>query len=400
MVQPSNQPSRPKPSNRPPVRLSIKDVAFYGSLLVLAVLVSYAVLAPKPGQPEKPQASSSATTSSVPPTPPRSAPSTAAASPTATGPRIQFASLTYDFGRATGDALVPCVFTLTNTGTAPLQLHTVAPLCGCLRVGEWPRQLAPGQAGTIPVQLNTRGYLGPFAKSIRVECNDPIRSNFFLQVKGYVWRPIEITPMQAVLNLSEETPSNAVTVRLISHLEQEALVVSNLQCGLPGLAVELLTNQPGKEYHLLVKTLPPTSTNALRGRISLNTSTELMPTVEVPVYVNYLSVVSAIPSVIRLSSLPLTNELVYPVWIRSNGTNAIVVSEPTINAPGVDVQLREDQPGRQWSLTLRFPAGFDVPAGQSVELSAKVNHPKVPLIKVPVIPPPRRTGPGTPQPGP
>lgn len=392
MVRPTNQPLRPKRRDRPAVRLSVKDGAFYGSLVVLAGLVAYAVLGPKQDQPKKPDASGSATTSLGAQStfaPAASGPASAAPVPVAEGPRIQFASLTYDFGRATGDALVPCVFTFTNTGTAPLQIHTVAPLCGCFRAGDWPRQLAPGQTGVIPIELNTRGYLGPFAKSIRVECNDPVRSNFFLQVKGYVWRPIEISPMQAVLTLTDETPSNAVTVRLISHLDAP-LVVSNLQFSAPGLAVELLTNQPGKEYHLLVKTLPPWPTNALRGRISLSTSTDLMPTVEVPVFVSFLPVVSATPSVIRLSGLPLTNELVYPIWIRSNGTNSIVVSDPTINAAGVDMQLREDEPGRRWSLTLRFPAGFDLPAGQSVELSARVNHPKVPVIKVPVITPPTR----------
>jgi hypothetical protein len=305
--------------------------------------------------------------------------------------------LIYDFGRATGDALVPCVFTFTNVGTELLRLETVAPLCGCLRPGDWPRTVAPGQTGAIPIRVDTRNYIGPFAKSIRVACNDPAQSNLLLQVKGYVWRPIEITPLQAVLNLSPETPSNATTIRLISHLD-EALVVSNLQCSTPGVAVELQTNQPGKEYQLLVKTLPPWPTNSLQGWIRLNTSASLMPTVDVRLSVNVLPLVLAIPSAIRLFNLPLTNELTYQVWFRNNGTNPITVSEPAINAPGVQLQLREEDPGRQFSLTVRFPAGFDVAGPEPIELSVKVNHPMVPVLKVPVIGPARRSPPATAKP--
>jgi hypothetical protein len=47
--------------------------------------------------------------------------------------------------------------------------------------------------------------------------------------------------------------------------------------------------------------------------------------------------------------------------------------------------MKELQPGRMFVLTPTFPAGFELPAGQRVEVSVKSNHPKHPVIRVPVV---------------
>ena len=76
--------------------------------------------------------------------------------------------------------------------------------------------------------------------------------------------------------------------------------------------------------------------------------------------------------------------LPYSLAIRNSGTNALALKDPAVNAKGIDVQLREVQRGRLFTVTLTFPAGFDVTAGEQIELSVKSNHPQFPIIKVPV----------------
>jgi hypothetical protein len=308
--------------------------------------------------------------------------------PRADGPRIQFATPVYDFGKATGDTLVNCVFTFTNTGNGMLEITEVSPGCGCMKAGEWSRRVEPGQTGSIPVRYDTRHYTGFFAKSVFVTCNDPIQPKPMLEIKGTVWRPLEITPPSAVLGLSAESPSNATSVRIISHLD-EPLTLSDLQVTGGGFAVELQTNQPGKEYQVNVRTVPPWLTNSQQGQITLRTSTTNVPVINLNTFLNVQPVIIPIPYLVRLPALPLTNAFSGSVWVRNNGTNSLALSEPVVNANGVEVQIKEDQPGRLISLTLNFPAGFDALPGENLELKVKSNHPLFPIIRVPIVPAPK-----------
>jgi hypothetical protein len=101
--------------------------------------------------------------------------------------------------------------------------------------------------------------------------------------------------------------------------------------------------------------------------------------------------VMVMPSQIGLSTTPLTNAMSTTISIRNTGTNILALSEPTVNDKSVDLQLKEVEAGRFFTLTANFPAGFEIAQGQKVEVSVKSNHPQFPLIKVPVIQPPRPT---------
>ncbi|MBN2507136.1 MAG: DUF1573 domain-containing protein [Verrucomicrobia bacterium] len=312
----------------------------------------------------------------------------ASAAPLVSGPRIQFATKVYDFGRATGDSLVDCLFTYTNTGNATLEISGVSSSCGCMKVGSWTREVQPGQSGILPVRYDSRLYTGRFAKSVTVTCNDPTQARTVLEVTGFVWRAIEITPPNAVLNLSAESPSNAAVIRLVSHLD-EPLALSNLSVNSSAVAVALHTNQPGKEYQLHVHTLPPWPTNSQRTQITLNTSAPNVPVLNLNAFINYQPVVMTIPFQLRLPPLPLTNTFTGNVWVRNNGTNVLTVSDPAVNTPGVDIQLKDQDPGRQIMATLTFPAGFNTSSTEPLELRLKSSHPLFPILRVPILAPSR-----------
>jgi hypothetical protein len=329
---------------------------------------------------------------------PASATTTTAAAPPAvkfSGPRIQFPSLVYNFGTVTGDTLVNCVFTFTNVGNALLELPSVAPGCGCMKMSEWSRKVEPGQTGTIKVQYNSYAYIGHFGKSVYLECNDPMEPKLTLEIQGTVWRPIEIKPLYAVLNLCPEVLSNAVTVRLISHLD-EPLILTDLKVNNPAFAVELQTNQPGKEYQVVVTTPTPHPTNDQQGQITLKTSTTNLPVVTIPARVNVLPVLLAIPAQIKLPPLPLATAFTNMFWVRNNGTNGLVLSDPAVNAGGVSFEIQTNAASNPpLQVTTVFPAGFDAPTGTNLELRLKSNDPLVPVLAVPVLQTGRRDTPTT-----
>src|SRR5580765_1409943 len=209
----------------------------------------------------------------------------------ATGPKIQFASTEYDFGKVEESVVVKHDFVFTNIGVATLEISDVRPGCGCTAGGKWDKKVKPGKTGIIPLEFNSANFSGTVSKQATVISNDPGHSNVVLEIKGTVWKPIDV------------------------------------------------------------------------------------------------SASTAIPPQIMLLAGTLSNAVHEVVTVRYTGTNAFSLSDATVNAPGVAVRMKETDPGRSFDLTVDFPAGFQVEAGQKVELTVKSSHPRFQHVKVPVFVP-------------
>src|SRR5207244_5594980 len=128
----------------------------------------------------------------------------------------------------------------------------------------------------------------------------------------------------------------------------------------------------------------PLYPHAIDAPVSIKTASDKQPVINVTAYVVVQQPVVVMPNQITLPAGPSTNAMHYVVTIRNSGTNSLVLSDPAINVPGASVHVQETQPGKFFSLTLDFPAGFQAEPGQKVELTVKSSHPKFPLITVPV----------------
>ena len=316
-------------------------------------------------------------------------PGAAGAPPDGAGPKIQFAEIVYDFGKVNSGEVVKHSFVFTNIGTATLEIKDVRPGCGCTTAGTWDKEVQPGKSGSIPLQFNSANFGGTVMKQATVTCNDPSQSNVVLQIKGTVWKAIEIAPSMAVFNVSSEAQTNDTKiVRIVSNLE-EPLVLSDLQCTNHSFKAELKTVRPGKEFELHITALPPFTSPSMVAPVTIKTSSTNMPLINVSAYVAVQQPVTVTPAQIMLAAGPFTNAVKQIVSIHSTGTNALVLSDASVNVPGVKARIEEPQPGRLFNLIVDFPVGFQTKPGESVEVSVKSNHPKFPLIKVPVFQPQR-----------
>jgi hypothetical protein len=135
-----------------------------------------------------------------------------------TGPKIQFDSTKYDFGRALAGTQVKHDFVFTNIGDATLQITGVTPGCGCTTIGEWTHQVEPGKTGVIPIQFNSVNYNGPVTKAPSITCNDKTQPLVRFQIHGTIYKTLEVSPTYAALNIapgaSDET--NAVVHIVVS----------------------------------------------------------------------------------------------------------------------------------------------------------------------------------------
>ena len=311
---------------------------------------------------------------------------------TNTGPVIKFAEVLYDFGKVDSGTVVKHDYAFTNIGDQTLIVTNVQPSCGCTTAGSWDKMVEPGKTGIIPIQFNSTGYGGAVAKSITVTCNDPTNGILVLQLRGTAWKPIDISPGFVMFNLSADVQSNETkVVKIVSNLE-DPVTVSAPTWSNNTFKAELKTLKEGKEFELDVTVVTPL-TNTVSAPITLKTSSAKMPVITVTAYAMLMPAITINPPQITLPGGPLPSETKPTVMIQNNGTNILALSEPTLSAEGATIQIKEVQPGRMFTLALSFPAGFQIQPGHPVEASVKSNHPKFPLIKVPIyqMPPPAKT---------
>jgi hypothetical protein len=311
------------------------------------------------------------------------------------GPIIHFAGTDVDFGKVRTGEVVKHTFVFTNAGAAMLEIKDVRPSCGCTTTGRWDRQVAPGRTGSIPLQFNSAGFQGEVGKVVDVLCNDPAQSNVTLRLKATVWNAVDVIPGNVVFNVSASSEARETrVVRIVNNLEKP-IELSDLQSTNRAFQGELKTVRSGREFELHLTAVPPFNSSPLFGGVTLKTSAAEMPGLYVAAYLIAKQAVTVSPDPIRLPAGPLTGVMSITVSVRNNETNALVLSDAGINLPGATVRLQESQPGRIYSLMLTLPVGFEAKPDQRVELSVKSNHPRFPLIKVPVLgPTPTRLPPG------
>ena len=320
----------------------------------------------------------------VPAPPVLAAPPAAAASTNVIGPRMQFATPLYDFGRMKAGDPVKYTYLFTNTGDRLLLLNSVQPQCGCTTAGDWTKQVEPGQTGSIPIQFNTANYNGPVFKQVTVMCNVTNQPTVFLQLKGTVFKAFDINPTMAVINIGPDAETASSVVTITNNME-EPLLLSAPEINNRAFAAELKTNALGKGYQLTISVVPPMPTANVQGQINLQTSWTNPAVITVTAMANLLPAVTVSPGSLNLAQGPLDKAAIISVSIQNNSTNLLQLSEPSVNVPGVTAEVKEMQAGKTFSTLVTFPQGFQIPPGQQVELTIKSSNPKSPLLRVPVM---------------
>lgn len=112
-----------------------------------------------------------------------------------------------------------------------------------------------------------------------------------------------------------------------------------------------------------------------------------MPTIKVLSYVMGEQLATVMLTQVLLLGPPLGNPVQEIVTVGYIRTILFALSDIGLNASSVAVRMKETGPGRLFNLTVDNSAGFEIASGQKVELTVKSNHPKYPLIQVPVFVP-------------
>jgi hypothetical protein len=330
----------------------------------------------------------------------------AAADTNAASPKIQFQTPTYDFGRVKSGEPVKYTYVFTNTGDALLTVKDVHPSCGCTTAGEWSHTVEAGKTGTISVQFNSANYNGQVFKTISVTSDAKDQPSVTLQLKGTIWKPVDVNPQFAMINIPPDLPPQTTASLHIVNNEDTPLELSIPESSNKGFTAEIKTNQPGKDFQLVINAAPPPADapNA-QGQITVKTSSTNTPVISVSAWANVQPLVTLNPPQLTLPGGPTTAGQTASLTIHNNSTNTLTLSDPALDpkdakdvkVDDVKVDIKESQaPGRDYTATLTFPAGFELAQGTRIELSIKTSNSRTPVIRVPVAQLPRPAAPPVP----
>ena len=318
----------------------------------------------------------------------QTASTSATAATNAAAPQISLQAEAYNFGKLTSGDLAKHDFIFTNTGQSVLIVSNVTPACHCTTAGAWTREVQPGKTGIIPLQFDSTTFNGPITRTVTAYCNDPRHPIFSLSMSGTVWRPIEISPINAIFNLASDVEFVAPIVMHITNNSDEPVTISDPDSPNHAFAAELKVIKTGREYELIVKIKGPVGTTSVSGMITMKTSSPRVPSLTTSVFAIIHPAVMVVPAQVSLLPGPLAVPVTNFITIQNSSTNipSLALSELTAPDRRVDVQMKENQPGKAFTLTVVFPAGYQIPSGLA-ELTVKSTHPQFKLIKIPIVQP-------------
>jgi hypothetical protein len=88
-------------------------------------------------------------------------------------PTIYFSETQHDFGKVNEGDKVNYTFNFANKGTSELTIKDIKTSCGCTAALLSQDNLAPGQEGTLKVELNTQNRSGKMSRTVTISSNDP-----------------------------------------------------------------------------------------------------------------------------------------------------------------------------------------------------------------------------------
>lgn len=294
-----------------------------------------------------------------------------------------------DLGRVAPTNLITRTLVLTNGGSEAVKVRLVRGTCSCIRIEAWPDQVEPGQAAPVQVEFRTSAFDGPFREKVVATSGDPGVEEVAVEIRGEVWRPVQVEPAFLVMPLTPDSPTNETGVVRIINYRDEPLALSQPEVRHRAFVAELQTRVPGKEFVLRIRRVAPTGSGNTFVPVLLKTSSREVPELEVTAFVPAPPAVAVTPSRIRLPRVPLEQAWTQQVVLRSTTDRRLVLSNATMNPAPIDLRLgiTEREPGKVYDLQVVFPRGFTLPAEGPAEVRLESSHPQFRTIRIPVVPP-------------
>jgi hypothetical protein len=163
-------------------------------------------------------------------------------------PKLVCQQADFNWGEVLEGDVLEHAFEILNQGGAPLLISEVKTTCGCTS-SKFDREIAPGSAGVVVIQLRTRGYTGSVKKTAQIISNDPAAKQYTVSLNGAIRSVVRFDPDKPALEGLRGEPL-ATTVKIVRNVADDIKIVSVK--GMPASRVthELVETKPGEEFEL------------------------------------------------------------------------------------------------------------------------------------------------------
>ncbi len=173
---------------------------------------------------------------------------------------MKFKDTTIDFGEVESGKVVDVKYEFENSGAGKLVIKNVSTSCGCTAAKLEKKEYQPGEAGSIPVSFNTRGYNGRVTKTITISTNDAETPYHRLKITGKIilkdFASIEMGPDRIDFENVDigKTYSKNVSITNTGTIDLRLLEISHSPEVLPEFENKII--KPGKKSEVKVTFKP------------------------------------------------------------------------------------------------------------------------------------------------
>jgi hypothetical protein len=242
----------------------------------------------------------------------------------------------------------------------------------------------PGKTGVIPIQFNSTMYNGSVVKHPSITCNDKAQPMVGFTLRGTLYKMLEFSPPYVIFNIAPDADQDTNQVVHIVNNDTEPLTLQAPTSNQGAFTAEIKTNVPGKDFSLIVKTVPPLPPGSIPAMITIGTSSKSTPSISISVVAVLKPLMTAMPAALTVPAGPITNRESIAVFLQNQGSRPVTLSEPSVNASGVEASISTSRPGQVFAVSVTFPNGFQMPAGKPLTLTVKTDNPRFPVMEVPI----------------
>ena len=276
------------------------------------------------------------------------------------GPKIEFESRVYDFGKVGPGQKLLGEFKFTNTGDDPLKITKVEKCCGAVTKLD-KNELAPGESGVLQVQYTSSRTASKIMKRLYVNSNDKQTPRATLTIKAETVLMVDYEP-KSIKFLLKEDDISCPKITLTSN-DNRPFSIKQFQATNDALTAEFDSSVQATKFVLEPKVDMEKMRNRSTGRINISVAFPEPDAASETVMIMFqaLSRFSVRPSMLVVMYSNPAESVKKTLLITNNYDEDFEIESTSVKEGNVKV-LSQKKVGNRYQFELEFtpPPGEDV----------------------------------------
>ncbi len=308
------------------------------------------------------------------------------------GPRMVLPEKILDFGVVPKGEVIAANFKVLNEGTAPLEIKTVRPTCGCT-IADFPESIAAGSEGVIKARLDTMDFTGPINKALLLMTDDPETPSVSLVIKAMVQPFLEILPRAMIRINAIQTEEATEKVYLVANENvTKSYKVTKVESAVPFVKAsfrlleksEAVDERQGKQYEITVTLTDDVPPGPLNAKVTIHTDHPKAPKVPFKVIGVVRALLNVTPMSLQFGPVDAAIKPGRNIIVVNNRPKGMVeVTAAEIDDPAFEAEIQTLEQGKRYQVAVTIKADA-TPGLRSATMRLTTTDTEFPELTVPV----------------